>query len=130
ARIMQDGVMKGTRMKIPLIFAADIIHGHRTIFPVPVGEAASFEPDLARRTAAAAAYEAAAAGVDWTFAPMVDSARDQRWGRTMEGAGEDVHLGNLFATARVQGFQGRSLAAIDTMLACAKHFAAYGAPEA
>lgn len=130
ARIMQTEVMEKSRLKIPLIFAADVIHGHRTIFPVPVGEAASFEPDLARRTAAMAAFEGAAAGVDWTFAPMVDIARDQRWGRTMEGAGEDVLLGKLMADARVRGFQGSSLKAIDTMLACAKHFAAYGAAEA
>jgi beta-glucosidase len=130
ARIMQTAVMNGSRMKIPLIFAADIIHGHRTIFPVPVGEAASFEPDLARRTAAAAAFEAAGAAVDWTFAPMVDIARDQRWGRTMEGAGEDVALGRLFAAARVRGFQGGSLRSTEQMLACFKHFAAYGAAEA
>lgn len=129
-QILQDAAMNDSRMKIPLIFAADIIHGHRTIFPVPVGEAASFEPDLARRTAAAAAYEAAGSGVDWTFFPMVDIARDQRWGRTMEGAGEDVLLGKLFAAARVKGFQGDTLKSTDTMLACAKHFAAYGAAEA
>ncbi len=129
-RIMQTAAVKDSRLKIPLIFAADIIHGHRTIFPVPVGEAASFEPDLAERTAAAASFEAAACGIDWTFAPMVDISRDQRWGRTMEGAGEDVHLGNLFAAARVKGFQGANLKAIDTMMACAKHFAAYGAAEA
>lgn len=130
ARQMQTAVMSGSRLKIPLIFAADIIHGHRTIFPVPMAEAASFEPELARRTAEAAAYEAAAAGIDWTFAPMVDIARDQRWGRTVEGAGEDLHLGQLFAAARVRGFQGGNLAAADRMLACAKHFAAYGAAEA
>jgi beta-glucosidase len=130
ARIMQAAVMNGSRLKVPLIFAADVIHGHRTIFPVPVAEAASFEPDLARRTAAAAAYEAAGAGVDWTFAPMVDIARDQRWGRTMEGAGEDVLLGCLFAAARVRGFQGASLRSNETMLACFKHFAAYGGAEA
>jgi beta-glucosidase len=130
ARRMQTVAMTQARLKIPLLFAADIIHGHRTVFPVPVGEAASFEPTLAERTARAAAYEAAAAGVDWTFAPMVDIARDQRWGRTMEGAGEDVLLGELMAEARVRGFQGNSLAATDTMLACAKHFAAYGAAEA
>ncbi|KAG6383851.1 hypothetical protein SASPL_156382 [Salvia splendens] len=106
ARRMQSAVMKGSRLKIPLIFAADVIHGHRTIFPVPVAEAASFEPSLAERTARVAAYEAAAAGIDWTFFPMVDIARDQRWGRTMEGAGEDVLVGNLFAAARVRGFQG------------------------
>ncbi|HVJ01156.1 MAG TPA: glycoside hydrolase family 3 N-terminal domain-containing protein [Sphingomonas sp.] len=130
ARRMQTAAMTQSRLKIPLIFAADVIHGHRTIFPVPVGEAASFEPDLAERTARMASYEAAAAGIDWTFAPMVDIARDQRWGRTMEGAGEDVHLGMLIADARVRGFQGKDLRAIDSMMACAKHFAAYGAAEA
>lgn len=130
ARQMQRAVMKSSRLKVPLIFAADVIHGHRTIFPVPVGEAASFEPDLARRTARVAAYEAAGAGIDWTFFPMVDIARDQRWGRTMEGAGEDRRLGELFAVARVKGFQGDDLKANDAMMACVKHFAAYGAAEA
>src|SRR6185369_5724372 len=114
----------------PLIFAADIIHGHRTIFPVPLAEVASFEPDLARRTAEAAAFEAAGAGIDWTFSPMVDVARDQRWGRGVEGGGEDVLLGCLFAAARVRGFQGDDLKAGDRMLACIKHFAAYGGAEA
>jgi beta-glucosidase len=130
ARRMQTAAMTRARLKIPLLFAADVIHGHRTIFPVPVGEAASFEPDLAERTARMASYEGAASGIDWTFAPMVDIARDQRWGRTMEGAGEDVHLGNLMAAARVRGFQRKDLKAIDSMMACAKHFAAYGAAEA
>ncbi len=130
AKRMQTAVMKESRLKIPLIFAADVIHGHRTIFPVPVAEAASFEPDLAERTARVAAFEAAGAGIDWTFFPMVDIARDQRWGRTMEGAGEDVHLGELFAAARVRGFQGRDLTASDSMLSNIKHFAAYGAAEA
>ena len=129
ARRMQTAAMEA-RLKIPLIFGADIIHGHRTIFPVPVGEAASFDPALAERTARMASYEAAASGIDWTFAPMVDIARDQRWGRAMEGAGEDVMLGRLMAAARVRGFQGKDLAAIDAMMACAKHFAAYGAAEA
>jgi beta-glucosidase len=129
ARRMQRAVMKQSRLKIPLIFAADVIHGHRTIFPVPVGEAASFEPELARRTARVAAYEAAGAGIDWTFFPMVDVARDQRWGRTMEGAGEDRRLGELFAVARVKGFQGEDLTADDAVMACVKHFAAYGAAE-
>ena len=129
ARRMQQAVMSRSRLKIPLIFAADVIHGHRTIFPIPVGEVATFEPELATRTARAAAYEAAGAGVDWTFAPMVDIARDQRWGRAMEGAGEDVLLGRLFAAARVRGFQGNDLTADDAMAACAKHFAAYGAAE-
>ena len=129
ARILQTAAVKQSRMKIPLIFAADIIHGHRTIFPVPLAEVASFEPDLARRTAAAAAFEAAGAGIDWTFSPMVDVARDQRWGRGVEGGGEDVLLGRLFAAARVQGFQGSDLKSNDRMLACIKHFAAYGAAE-
>lgn len=126
---MQSAVMKRSRLKIPLIFAADVIHGFRTIFPIPVGEVASFEPDLAERTARAAAFEAAGAGIDWTFAPMVDIARDQRWGRAMEGAGEDVLLGELFAAARTRGFQGKSLASNEAMMACAKHFVAYGAAE-
>lgn len=118
-----------SRLKIPLVFAADVIHGHRTVFPVPLAEAASFDPELARRTARVAATEAAAAGIDWTFAPMVDIARDQRWGRGVESAGEDVYLGRLFAAARVLGFQGSALDAEDAVVACAKHFAAYGAAE-
>jgi beta-glucosidase len=130
AQRLQTAVMERSRLKIPVIFAADVIHGHRTIFPIPVGEVASFEPELARRTARTAAFEAAGAGIDWTFAPMVDIARDQRWGRAMEGAGEDVLLGRLFAAARVRGFQGDDLTADDAMMACAKHFAAYGAAEA
>jgi beta-glucosidase len=127
---MQHAVMSGSRLKIPLLFGADVIHGYRTIFPVPVAEAATFEPELSTHTARVAAFEAAGAGIDWTFFPMVDIARDQRWGRTMEGAGEDVLLGTLFAAARVRGFQGDSLSANDSMMACVKHFAAYGAVEA
>lgn len=130
SRRMQTVAMRESRLKIPLIFAADVIHGYRTIFPVPLGEAASWEPALAERSARVAAIEAAAAGIDWTFAPMVDIARDARWGRGVEGAGEDVYLGNLFAAARVRGFQGKALADRDSVLACAKHFAAYGAAEA
>ena len=129
ARVLQTAAFRESRMKIPLIFAADIIHGHRTIFPVPLAEVASFEPDLARRTAAAAAFEASGAGIDWTFSPMVDVARDQRWGRGVEGGGEDVLLGRLFAAARVQGFQGTDLKSTEHLLACIKHFAAYGAGE-
>ena len=129
ARILQNAAMKQSRMKIPLIFAADVIHGHRTIFPVPLAEVASFEPDLARRTAEAAAFEASGAGIDWTFSPMVDVARDQRWGRGVEGGGEDPLLGQLFAAARVHGFQGADLKSTEHMLACIKHFAAYGAAE-
>ena len=129
ARIMQNAAVKESRLKIPLIFAADIIHGHRTIFPVPLAEVASFEPDLARRTAEVAAFEAAGAGIDWNFAPMVDVARDQRWGRGVEGGGEDPLLGGLFAAARVKGFQGPNLRSNEHFLACVKHFAAYGAAE-
>jgi len=121
--------MKDSRLKIPLIFADDIIHGHRTIFPVPLAEVASFEPDLARRTAEVAAFEASGAGIDWNFSPMVDVARDQRWGRGVEGGGEDPLLGSLFAAARVQGFQGTNLKSNEHFLACVKHFAAYGAAE-
>ncbi|MFT4197263.1 MAG: glycoside hydrolase family 3 N-terminal domain-containing protein [Pseudoxanthomonas sp.] len=119
-----------SRLKIPLLFAADVIHGFTTVFPVPLGEAASFDPDLARRTARAAAEEASAVGIDWTFAPMVDIARDARWGRGVEGAGEDVLLGRRMAEARVRGFQGEGLDHPDAVAACAKHFAAYGAAEA
>ncbi len=129
ARQLQTAAVRKSRLGIPLIFAADIIHGFRTIFPVPLAEAASFEPALAERTARVAAVEATAAGIDWTFAPMVDIARDQRWGRGVEGSGEDVYLGRLFAAARVRGFQGASLQDPDAMLSCAKHFAGYGAAE-
>lgn len=118
-----------SRLKIPMLFAADVIHGFTTVFPVPLAEAASFEPELARRTARAAAMEATAVGIDWTFAPMVDIARDARWGRVVEGAGEDVLLGRRMAEARVRGFQGDGLDRADAMVACPKHFAAYGAAE-
>ncbi|PPU91453.1 beta-glucosidase [Xanthomonas populi] len=119
-----------SRLKIPLLFAADVIHGFTTVFPVPLAEAASFEPELAQRTARAAALEASAVGIDWTFAPMVDIARDARWGRSVEGSGEDVLLGRRFAQARVRGFQGHGLDDADALAACPKHFAAYGAAEA
>lgn len=117
-----------SRLGIPLLLCADIVHGFRTIFPVPLAEAASWEPDLARRTARASAVEGAAAGHDLTFSPMVDIGRDQRWGRVVEGSGEDPYLGALFAAARVKGYQGE-LGAADSLIACAKHFAAYGAAE-
>ncbi len=127
AREAQRAAVEGSRLKIPLIFAADVIHGLKTIFPLPVAEACAFDPDLAERTARAAATEASALGIHWTFAPMVDVARDQRWGRVAEGSGEDVHLGSILAAARVRGFQGRSLRDPASLAACAKHFAAYGA---
>lgn len=104
-----------------------MIHGLRTIYPIPLGEAASFDLDLMERTAAGAAEEASAQGIHWTFAPMVDITRDARWGRVMEGAGEDTWYGSRVAEARVRGFQGDDLADTHTVMACAKHFAAYGA---
>ena len=128
AKAVQGAALK-SRLKIPLILGADVIHGFRTIFPVPLAEAASWEPALAERTARAAAIEATASGIHWNFAPMVDIARDARWGRGVEGAGEDVYLGKLFAVARVRGFQGADLSAPDAMAATPKHFAAYGAAE-
>lgn len=130
ARRAQEIAVKESRLGIPLLLAGDVIHGLKTIFPVPLAEAASFDPALAERTARAMAVEATAAGLHLTFAPMVDVARDQRWGRVVEGAGEDVTLGNLFAAARVRGFQGRDLRRADSLLACPKHFAAYGAVAA
>ena len=123
---LQEMAMQ-SRLKIPLLFGQDIIHGYRTTFPIPLAEAASWDLDAIELSARIAATEAAAAGVHWTFAPMVDIARDPRWGRVMEGAGEDPYLGSLIATARVKGFQGKGLGNLDALMACAKHFAAYGA---
>ena len=126
ARRAQDAALR-SRLAIPLVFAADVIHGCRTIFPIPLAEAAAFDPGLSERAARAVAREAAAVGLHWTFAPMVDVARDQRWGRVAEGAGEDVLLGKLLAAARVRGFQGGDLTRPDTLMATPKHFAGYGA---
>jgi len=116
-----------SRMKIPLLFGLDVIHGYRTVFPVPLGESASWDMDAIRQSAHIAAREAAASGIHWTFAPMVDVSRDPRWGRVMEGAGEDTYLGSQIARARVLGFQGAKLGGTDAVMATAKHFAAYGA---
>lgn len=124
---VQQLAVEESRLGIPLLLGADVIHGLYTVFPIPLAEAASFDPTLAERTARAAARQATAAGIKWTFAPMVDIARDERWGRVAEGAGEDVLLGSRFAAARVGGFQGTNLASPDALLACPKHFAAYGA---
>jgi len=129
-REIQRVAVEESRLGIPVALAADVIHGMRTVFPIPLGEAASFEPALAERTARATAIEATAAGIHWTYAPAVDIARDQRWGRGAESAGEDVVLGCAFAAARVRGFQGGDLAAADSLLATPKHFAAYGAVAA
>lgn len=128
-RELQKMAIENSRLGIPLLFGYDVIHGFRTIFPIPLGEAASWEPELARQSSQVAAREAAATGLHWTFAPMVDVARDPRWGRIAEGAGEDTYLGSRFAAARVKGFQGDSLDDVQTLLACAKHFVAYGAAE-
>jgi len=128
-RELQKVAIEESPRKIPLIFAGDVIHGMKTSFPVPLGEAASFDPGLAERTARASAVEASAKGIMWTFAPMVDVARDQRWGRVVEGAGEDPWLGVQFARARVRGFQGADIRRDDSMIACPKHFAAYGAVQ-
>jgi beta-glucosidase len=125
-RTLQQMAMQ-SRMKIPLLFGQDVIHGYRTIFPIPLAEAASWDLPAIELSARIAATEAAAVGVHWTFAPMVDIARDPRWGRVMEGAGEDPYLGSLIAKARVKGFQGNGLGNTNAVMACAKHFAAYGA---
>ncbi|MDY7094972.1 MAG: glycoside hydrolase family 3 N-terminal domain-containing protein, partial [Acidobacteriota bacterium] len=124
---LQRVAVEESRLGIPLLFAMDVVHGYRTIFPVPLAMASTFDPELVRRTARAAAVEASASGLHWTFAPMVDIARDARWGRIVEGAGEDPYLGARMAAAQVQGFQGEDLAAADTLAATAKHFGAYGA---
>ncbi|MES2175445.1 MAG: glycoside hydrolase family 3 N-terminal domain-containing protein [Pseudomonadota bacterium] len=129
-RRAQEIAVKDSRLGIPLLFAGDVIHGLKTVFPVPLGEASCFDPTLVERTARAMAVEATAAGLHLTFAPMVDVARDQRWGRVVEGAGEDVTLTGLLSAARIRGFQGRDLRRDDSLLACPKHFAAYGAVAA
>lgn len=126
-RDLQRIAVEESRLGIPLLFAMDVIHGYRTIFPVPIALAASWDPAVPERAARTAATEAAAAGLHWTFSPMVDVARDPRWGRIVEGAGEDPYLGSVMAAAQVRGYQGRSLAAPDTVMATAKHFGAYGA---
>jgi len=128
-RLIQEIAVKETRLGIPLLFGLDVVHGFRTIFPIPLGEASTWEPELIRKAARVAAVEASAAGIHWTFAPMVDIARDPRWGRIAEGSGEDPFLGSQMAAARVTGFQGDDLTRTDAILACAKHFAAYGAAE-
>jgi beta-glucosidase len=125
-RSLQEAAMQ-SRLKIPLLFGLDVIHGYKTTFPIPLAEAASWDLSAIEQSARIAAVETAAAGVHWTFAPMVDISRDPRWGRVMEGAGEDPFLGSLIAKARVKGFQGNGLGNLDAVMACVKHFAAYGA---
>ena len=125
-RQLQEMAMQ-SRLRIPLLFGQDVIHGFKTTFPVPLAEAASWDMPMIEKAARVAATEASASGIHWTFAPMVDISRDPRWGRVMEGAGEDPFLGSAIATARVHGFQGEGLGRLDAVMACAKHFAAYGA---
>jgi len=122
----QDIAVKQTRLGIPLIFGLDVIHGQKTIFPIPLGETSSWDLEVMERSARDAAIEASAMGINWTFAPMMDVSIDPRWGRVMEGAGEDPYLGAKVAVARIQGFQGKDLSRSDTIAACAKHFAGYG----
>ena len=129
-RKIQQLAVEGSRLHIPLLFGFDIIHGYKTISPIPLAEAASWDLAAIQKSAAIAAEESAAVGINWTFAPMVDVARDPRWGRVMEGAGEDPYLGSRIAEARVQGFQGANFNTNKTILACAKHFAGYGFAEA
>ena len=128
-RAVQEIAVNESRLGIPLIIGFDLIHGYKTISPIPLAESASWDLEAIKKSAAMGAKEAAAAGINWTFAPMVDITRDARWGRVMEGAGEDPYLGSLISTARVQGFQGMDLSAPFTLAACAKHFAAYGFAE-
>ncbi|GAA4872711.1 beta-glucosidase BglX [Ferrimonas pelagia] len=129
-RTLQQLAVENSRLGIPLLFGYDVIHGHMTMFPQSIGEAASWDPELVKQGARIAAKETAADGVMWTFAPMADITRDPRWGRVSEGAGEDVYLNTVLSVARVEGFQGDDLAAIDTVAATAKHFVGYGLSQA
>lgn len=129
-RKLQDIAVKETRLKIPLIFGYDVIHGHRTIFPINLGMAATWDSLLVEKAARAAAEEASADGLNWVYSPMVDITRDPRWGRVSEGAGEDPYLGSTMARAMVKGYQGNDLSRDNTVMACVKHFALYGAAEA
>jgi beta-glucosidase len=126
---LQKIAIEESPSKIPLLFALDVIHGYRTIFPVPLAMASSWDPAVAERAQTVAAKEARAAGLHWTFGPMLDIARDARWGRIVEGAGEDPYLGAVMAAAQIRGFQGSSLGASEHVVACAKHFAGYGAAD-
>lgn len=128
-RAVQKVAVEKSRLKIPLIFGMDVIHGYETTFPIPLGLAASWDMNLVQQSARIAAREAASDGINWTFSPMVDISREPRWGRVSEGAGEDPYLGSQIARAMVYGYQGKNLADKNTILACVKHFALYGAPE-
>jgi len=127
---LQKIAIEQSRLGIPIIFGNDVIHGYRTIFPIPLGEASTWDPELIQKASRVAAREAAAAGTHWTFAPMVDIARDPRWGRIAEGSGEDPYLVSRMAVAKVKGFQGEDLSDPESIVACPKHYVAYGAAEA
>ena len=127
---MQKKAVEESRLGIPILFGHDVIHGYRTIFPIPLAQACSWNPELARKTCEVSAQEAASSGVDWTFSPMVDVARDPRWGRVMEGYGEDVYTNSVFCAAAVKGYQGDDLSDPNTIAACLKHYVGYGASEA
>jgi beta-glucosidase len=129
-RQAQDIAVKNSRLHIPLLFGLDVIHGHKTVFPIPLGLSCSWDTALIEKSARIAATEASADGLDWVFSPMVDIARDPRWGRVAEGAGEDPYLGSRIAAAMVRGYQGNDLTKTDAVMACVKHFALYGAAEA
>ena len=129
-RKAQDIAVNNSRLKIPLMFGLDVIHGHRTIFPIPLGLSCSWDIPMIEQSAHIAATEAAADGLNWVYSPMVDIARDPRWGRIAEGAGEDPYLGSKIAAAMVRGYQGNDVAANNAVMACVKHYALYGAAEA
>lgn len=129
-REMQQIAVEKSRLKIPLLFGMDVIHGYESVFPIPLGLSCSWDLELIEQSARIAAQEASADGINWTFSPMVDLSRDPRWGRVSEGSGEDPYLGGQIAKAMVRGYQGNDLTANNTILACVKHFALYGAPEA
>ena len=129
-REVQKVAVEKSRLKIPLIFGMDVIHGYETNFPIPLGLASSFDTNLVQQSARIAANEASADGINWTFSPMVDISRDPRWGRVAEGGGEDPYLGSQMAKSMVFGYQGKDLSLKNTILACVKHFALYGAPDA
>lgn len=127
---MQKKAVEESRLGIPIIFGYDAIHGYRTVYPIPLGQACSWNPELVEKACAVSAQEARMSGVDWTFAPMIDVARDPRWGRVAEGYGEDPYTNGVFAAASVRGYQGDDMSAEDRVAACLKHYVGYGASEA
>jgi Beta-glucosidase-related glycosidases len=128
-KAVQKVAIEKSRLKIPMIFGMDVIHGYETTFPIPLGLAATWDMNLIQQSARIAANEASIDGISWTFSPMTDISREPRWGRVSEGSGEDPYLGSEIAKAMVYGYQGKNLADKNTILACVKHFALYGAPE-